>query len=373
MKGILALFTLLLLFSSCSSFDQNDNEYKASSEDLAQYMKKGPNETVKETREIIDKALEERLEFYAKRHYSRSKKLLKQASELVDYKKNSVGENKKAFYSKIALSQRYIQKGYYVKKIIDRELVDVFRLDKDLKKLKAPVEFVSEYSGLKKQILKMMSDIEVKRDKYQYENRASLIIELKGLKSKLVIKHSLRESRKVIAKIRAEELTNYAVKSYKKALSVYKKSKEFIKKNFDDNKSVEQISNAAQFEAEHAYYTSKEVKKMYEFVGIDDVALYGKFEDIVIDIESYMWRISQSLGGDDVRNRTLARQSSEISKVAKDVKTNNERLKIAISTLKESQSRVVASEAKIESDTDVTSKEAMDSNANNANNESPEI
>lgn len=133
---------------------------------------------------------------------------------------------------------------------------------------------------------------------------------------------------------RAEKIRvdDYAPITLEKAVSLSKLAASLLKKNRYDQNDAANLAQQAQYEAEHAIYLARQIKKLQD----DDRTI----EAILLDFEVLLKKISESLNITTAFNNGMDIPVLNISDVIKEMKKENDRLTKILSNEKQELLRI---------------------------------
>ena len=306
----LNIVMFLVMLGCASSFGDSDKSFILSPSEQDQYVKKTPDVIIDELVKLIEKAGNDKLDFYTPKHYNRAKDYLIRAKELVDQ-----NENINEVYRSIALAKIYIDKAYKVNKILQIELKDVYIAQKHLVEAKVSDLFPDEYKIILERIRKIAEVVEDGDAAKAFEDRSKLSVlsnDIRALEMRSVEIQVLGPSEEVFQQIKGEKLHELAPKSYEYARRVYNNSFTYIKSNLRNNKGLEKMATKALFAAKHALFVGKGIQKLKENLEKD-------LESIILNEEYMLYNLAKSLEYCDVRDRSIDDQAIQLTYVIKDL------------------------------------------------------
>lgn len=318
MKQLCLLMCLLAAMAGCATKLPNLNIEEMAANGLAAEKDQSAQDVIALAGEDISKASKEELDYYAPRHLAMAEEHLKKAQNLM-----VSGGDEATALTEAAFARKVVEKGLMVKQTVLRQLNDIFDMKQRLKAMKAEVYFRDEFDDQMAHIRKLINYIEKGDQAAVDKKKADYLTEMLALEVDVVKKKTLTEAIETLKKARDQDAKKLAPKTYKTAEDTLAQSTVFIESFPRDEKGVAKAGLDALRACQHALYVTREV------IAIKDMDK-DDFEDLILDFENKLNRITQSLGEEDVRYMSLHDQSVALSGKAEELKRNASSASLAV-------------------------------------------
>lgn len=302
-KRFLALFVASAI-SGCATLNQpgefSDEELK-----LSHYATMTSADAVRKLEENYKTTVTTDLPVYAPQHLSTVSKALHDAKNLL-----SKDGSRDEIVRKVAVGHAVLKNADRVAEKVKETLSNELELKNKLDTLETNNVYVSEYGGLVERLNKIIQSVEAGKTEVT-ENREKLIQDMQRLEQKARRYNAMHEPEEILKRVKYSGGETLAPLTYKEAVEVFNRAEEFIKQNPTYDTGIEQVGKEALFAAKRALYITQEV-----------AALGQKFklspEQIVLDEEYRLHRITREISNKDFRDHPLEVQSELVAKVAED-------------------------------------------------------
>lgn len=318
MKRVILLTCLLACLAGCAMNrlpNLNIDEMAASGQ--LDKSSRTPQAMIAQAQADMDKANREELDYYAPMHLAMAEKHLKKAQNLL-----VSGGEEAGIVTEAAFTRKVVEKGLMVKQTVLRQLDEVLAMKERLDTVKANVHFREEYEDQLDHIKKLIHYIEKGDQDAVVKKKSAYLKEMRTLEVNVAKKITLTEPLEFLTKARNLDAEQLAPKTLKAAEDTMARSTVFIESYPRDDKGVEKAGLDALRASQHVFYVTKEVitiKNMSE----------GEYENLVLDFENNLNRITLSLGEPDVRYMSLHDQSVALGNKAEEIKRNASTASIA--------------------------------------------
>ena len=263
-----------------------------------------PQEAVSLAEKDIETAHQEALEYFAPIHLSLAEESLKKAQSLL-----LKGADPIAVIAETIKSRKMTADGLLSKQSAIRQLRDVFEMKERLQELKAEVYFRDEYEDRLDDIKKLIRYIEKGDQETLDDKKKDCFGEMLALEIDVVKKITLSEPIQIFNMAKKIDAKKLAPKTWKTAKDTLEQSQVCIESFPRDKARVAKAGLDALRACQHVYFVTKEV------LTIQDIDK-DEFENLVLEIENKLNRISLGLNHGDVRYMSLYDQSVALSSSA---------------------------------------------------------
>jgi hypothetical protein len=292
-----------LALGGCAS---SPNSISASSEDLSHYNSLPSNDALTEVEHVLEKSNAKNLRFYAPAHYEIASAAITDARKHVE--RNAPQQ---LVAQKAAVAETMIRNGERIAKKVQSLLVDEIQIKNNIDQQTSSSEiYASEYSSLLERLSNVIRSIENGKVADANELRPQLIEDMQELEIRAVRYDALNDAEETLKRVKNSGAEKLAPLTYAEAVAVFNKAEEFILANANDAQQVRKIAAEATFAAKRALYIGDEVAAV-------SYKSQLSLEQVVLDEEYRLFRISRSLGLPDPRNNSLEVQSEILTKATK--------------------------------------------------------
>jgi hypothetical protein len=216
-----------------------------------------PNETiVNETKSSLSKALDEKLDVFAPKHFAAANEATRQAAkELADKDRDGVIAN-------AARAERELAGAYKAKGVALSVLADPLRLDMELTQAEAPTLHAKEYAGLKEKMRMVIAGVEGDDLKGAQKLSSDLAHEMEALLVRIVKENALAEAQKLMDQINKENVGELAPKSLETATAALLKAEATIQRERNNEAAVAEAAAYALQMIREARYIAKRVEEL---------------------------------------------------------------------------------------------------------------
>lgn len=301
-----------------------------------------PREVLSLAEKSMETAGQERLDYYSPTFVSLAEKHLKKAQNMM-----IKGADDVAVILEAESCRQMVAKGLATKQTVLRQLADVFDQKDRLDQLKADVYERSDYDDQMDHIAKLIRYIEKGDQEALEKKKKEYMADMIALEIAVVKKKTLTEPLDFLARAKANDARKLAPKTWKTAEDTLNQATVFIESFPRDEKGVERVGLVSLRACQHAFFVTQEVAAIKE---MDK----DHFENLVLDVETMLNRITQSMNHEDVRHMSLHDQSVALSSAAENLQRNlaassHERLSVTPSDMpapsEEVKAEVVSSPA----------------------------
>jgi len=319
--AIAAIVTGVLFSTGCANLN-NPGEIDSTKLDLTKYATLTTLDAVKDLEKTYQqKQQQQKLDFYAPKHYSTAGKAIKEAKNLL-----SSNGPRDQVVQKVAVAEAVLNNG----EIVVRRVKDILNEELDLKdkldSLQAESVYRSEYSSLLDRLNGIIQEIETGKVNGNDENRAKLIKDMRMLSQRSIRYNAMHEPQEILKRVKYRGGEQLAPITFQDAIDVFKRAEQFIEQNPNYETGIEQIGNEALFAAKRALYITEQVAALSQKVNLSP-------EQIILDEEYRLNRVARELVNDDFRDNPLEVQSELLAKAAREKTaelTNKDDLVIAL-------------------------------------------
>lgn len=269
---------------------------------LARYEAMKTQEAVQEVENIYESAATGELAFLAPKHVSEAQKALQEAKSTLA----NQGPRDKVIL-KVAVADAVLKNGDVVRRNMKNILKPELEIKQNLEKLDAEEVFTGEYGSLLERLRQVIDKIESGRINDADKHRAGLIDDMMKLEIRTVRYRHLNEAEELMKRVKNLGGAEIAPITYREALKVFSTAEKFIESNHRNTDGVERVAQEALFAARRAWYITEEVAALNHKVS-------RSLEQLVLDEEYRLYRVSRAISHEDVRDNPLEVQSEMLAK-----------------------------------------------------------
>jgi len=297
--------TLGLVGVGCSTGGMKDERIlRKYSQDAVVLESRSPEEILAATQVSIQQAYKDELVLYAPKHLAAAENAFDKARTLLASR-----EHVKAMQEGI-YAEKVLQAAYVVKKKVARVLSRTLEVKHRLEELGVKGLFPEQYGKLALQIRSAIEAIEDGDMQKGIEAEADLLEPMSRLEVELVKAVRLANAREALARAEAEGAERVAPKSWAESQSAMTRALLYIEKYPRNDVETLARGEEACHAALHALFMSREAKA---------IAALGEkefWEEIALELEAHLSRISVSLGAGNLKYMSLRDQAKAISEKA---------------------------------------------------------
>jgi hypothetical protein len=315
-KIVFSWLVLLLVLAGCAGSPDIADSLVAS-----KYANVSSKDALKAAQIKFEDVKSAGLAFYAPNSFKGAKKALKKAEEL-----DGEGKKEKSQLKYIYVTEQYIDKGERVRKVVENRLEAVLTLKKSLQQKDAKESYKSEFNDAMQEIRGLIEELEtmtLSKDKKSNESKSfdksqdALIKKLKTLEINVVKYNSLNESQKILSKAEGSNAEKVAPKTHKEAKAKLKEANEYIAKNVHDVEGVQEVGDKFRFAVQHLLHVTSAVNELAELKK-------KHYEDRILENEQRLFKISEAIKHEDVRDKSVKEQANILAKAVAGVNASNE-------------------------------------------------
>ncbi|VVS92829.1 consensus disorder prediction [Desulfoluna spongiiphila] len=274
------------------------------SKDAVVLESRSPEEIISAMQVKIQQAYRDELVLYAPKHLAAAENAFDKARTLL-----ASFEHVKAMQEGI-YAEKVLQAAYVVKKKVSRVLSRTLERKQRLEELGVTGVYPEEYGKLALQIRHAIEAIEDGDMDEGIEAEADLIEPMSRLEVELVKVVRLAKAREALARAETEGADKVAPKSWAESQTTMTRALLYIEKYPRNDAETLARGEEAYHAALHALFMSREAK------AIADLGEKELWEEIALELEAHLSRISVSLGAGDLKYMPLRDQAKAIAEKA---------------------------------------------------------
>ena len=217
----------------------------------------------------------------------------------------SSGSYSEAFDDNITIVQESYNRLLDLKIVADEVLSDSQAQMAYLNQIGAVKVYPTDYQYLEKSYVKLYKAVEDTELEDAQTAQVVFLNKAKELETKVVLKQFVFPLKNELSKLRSENFDDIAAISFAKAKAEIRSAEQVVKANTRELTIIEEAVSDAKFELNHVRNIASEVKLLSSVER-------EKFEPIVLTFENKLLSISQSVNGEDYRNKSLRVQAEKI-------------------------------------------------------------
>jgi hypothetical protein len=302
LRNILLALMLSVLFVGCAT--NVTKGVQINEADLAKYDVMTPEEVIVSYKSLLADAQAIEMPFYAPHYYQEANKALASAEQ--DFKKN---KKKHRMVQYIAKGESILAKGKRIMVDVKKRLAKEFASKTILDKIGAKQIYPKDYESVIDDLSDLIEKIELDDAGKISKDQKELLTAMLALEVKTIKYNALHAADKIISKADDNDAEKFAPKTFSEAKTVYAQSSQRISKEPRNDAVVVESAAQAMFAAKHLEHVLHEVR------GLE--ARYKKSpEALILEEELRLKKIADALAHDDVRDRSLNRQSETLATAA---------------------------------------------------------
>jgi len=297
LAGALLVSTL----TGCASHVANWENINTQSANEAAVTDQSPAKMIQRAQMKVNLAKSEELAFFAPRHLISAEQSLMEAKEM-----HTGGEPQGEVKVVAALSIRTVDAGLQTKRQVNKTLYDALAHRDVLFEIKANQFFPTDFEALEVHLKELIDLIESGKVMEAQKGDKELRKNMRILEVKTIEYQQLETIKKQLADIEARGGADVAPYSWKTAQDMLKRAQATIEL---DPRAVSKIKLAtlnAKRSADHADVITDISNKIAN-------AGSGEAEDIALEFEKQLYRISVALKHEDIRHKDFAEQAAKYS------------------------------------------------------------
>ncbi|MDH3326414.1 MAG: DASH complex subunit DAD3 family protein [Gammaproteobacteria bacterium] len=246
------------------------------------------------------------LAIFAPDHYSTAGKAIEDAKTLL-----AESQPREQVVQKVAVAEAVLRNGDLVMRKVKDILKNEITIKEKLDSLNTKSAYGNEYGSLDERLNKLIKKIE-SGNNTDDQNRETLLKDMRQLERKALHYNAMNEPLEILKRVKNHGGEQLAPVTYAEALVVFKHAEEFIQQNPNYDIGIAKIGREALFAAKRALYVTEGVSVLKQKV------IFAP-EQVVLDEEYRMYRVSRQLAELDYRDNSLEVQSELLAKEAESI------------------------------------------------------
>lgn len=335
-----ALLIGSILISGCSGLGSQPAP-QVSAEELAQFADTTPTQLVNNAEATLKKAREAELNFYAPQTFARMEQVVR---EIQSIGKKPDADKKQLVALSKALDQS-MQTATSNKATVLAQLADVIDQKKVLDELNTAKLFPSDYKSVVDDTVDLIEYIEDGKADKARAGAAEVIKDMRELEVRAIKETVLGKATTALAEAEDKNAKDHARKSFEEATTAYDRAIKLIETSPRSRDEIQKLGANATFLAQRSVRVIDEVLRLQQIKPKD-------MEQVALDGEARLHRISEAMKHQDVRNLSLNDQSAALVQAAEKLTAPAEinEAKPDVETLKAEFAKLEAALAKSESE-----------------------
>ncbi len=315
-----ASITLLLFIAGCVALPPIDSEETEEIEEFESLTSAG----VVEALEIkLKKSVADNLDLFAPTHYATADQALADARALI--KKDVPREQ---VIQKVQTANAMLHSGDRVMQNVKNLLADQLAIKKKLDSLDADKAYQNEYGSLTQRLNKVILEIEKGNVYASEDTRTTLLQDMRALEQRSLRYNAMNEPSEILKRIKYRSGETLAPITYQETIQLFQRAEEFIQNNPNNREGIERIGKEALFAAKRALYITDQVSALIQKMNFS-------LEQVILDEEYRLYRISRQFGNIDLRDNSLEKQSEQLAIQAKEQAEEYQRKEALITSLRD--------------------------------------
>jgi len=279
---------------------------KVSDEQLSRYGTLSAKDAISALEIRVKDAKTANMPFLAPNYFREASEILNDAQKSADKKP------KVELVSDVAKADAILDKGQTRMATVQRNLAKELAMKDQLDKDNVANVFPKDYEKSISELSSLIEKVELEKAENIDKTRIELIKMMQDLDVRTIQFTALHESDSINEDTRSNDGKDQAPATLAEALRVYQDAMNRIAQNPHDKETVRSAGTDALFAANHARYVNRRV-----------LSLQNKFkksiEPIALEEEKRLLDISTALGHNDLRDRPIDKQASELAKAAGEI------------------------------------------------------
>jgi len=302
------MFFCALVTTGCAVTKQ-PHEIVPTEQDVVKYRILPSHTAIDKIEEIYNNEKTKLLDFYAPTHFAVAGKALEEAKALLAH-----NNSQDQITNKIAVADAVLRNGNLIMHRVKDKLNAELTLKNKLDTLNAESSHQTEYNDLLERLNEIIKEIENGNLISSEASRKQLIDDMKSLERRSIYFNAMNEPEEILKRIKYLGGDQMAPMTYQEATAVFERADQFIKQNPDNEQAIAQSGEEALFSAKRALHITEAVTALNQKTTVSP-------EQIILDEEYRLLRITRQIANADFRDHPLDIQSELIAKIANEKAT----------------------------------------------------